>query len=447
MILIIIIKIKFNTRVTNTKILTVVIHNIWIGYSKVFYRSGQVMENNISMDNFYRNTVKDFPLINKNKNIIYMDSAATTLKPQKVVDSICDFYYSYTSNVFRGVHPFSEKASMNFEDTRRLVSSYINALPEEIIFTQNCTDSINLLKNLLNLNKNDIVINSILEHHSNYLPWLKSTTLLTVNIDDNGMIDINEILKKITKNTKLIAITYASNVTGNIQPVEDIIKICKENNILSLIDATQAIAHIQIDVKKIDCDFMAFSAHKMLGPSGVGVLYIKDEIIHSLKPFKFGGGMVNQVIGNEIIVKDPPYCFEAGTPAIENVIAFGESIKYIIQKGIENISLYLKEINQYAFGKLKNLDFINLPFNISDKHIPIFTFLPKNNHIDINYVSRLLSDRKNSIAVNAGYQCCHPLYSNFKINGAIRASLYIYNSKKDIDELINALYDIKKFIQ
>ncbi len=405
------------------------------------------MENDISMDDFYRNTVKDFPLINKNKNIIYMDNAATTLKPQKVVDSICDFYYSYTSNVFRGDHPFSEKASMNFENTRRLVSSYINSLPNEIIFTQNCTDSINLIKNLLNLNKNDVVINSILEHHSNYLPWLNSTNLSTVNIDNNGMIDVNEILKKITKNTKLITITYASNVTGNIQPIEDIIKICKENNILSLIDATQAIAHMPIDVKKIDCDFMAFSAHKMLGPSGVGILYIKDELMRSFEPFKLGGGMINQINENKMIFKDPPYCFEAGTPTIENVIAFGESINYIMQKGIKNIYLYLKKLNQYAFDKLKNLEFINLPFNVSNNHIPIFTFLPRNNSIDIKYVSRLLSDREKSIAVNAGYQCCHPLYSHFKINGAIRASLYIYNSKKDVDELINALYDIKKFIE
>ena len=405
------------------------------------------MENNISMENFYRSTVKDFPIIDKNQNIIYMDSAATTLKPQQVINSMCDFYYSYTSNVFRGNHQFSEKASINFENTRRLVSLYINSLPNEIIFTQNCTDSINLVKNLLNLNKNDTVINSILEHHSNYLPWLNSTTLLTVNLDENGTIDINEILKKITKNTKLITVTYASNVTGNIQPVEDIIKICKENNILSLIDATQATAHIPIDVKKIDCDFMAFSAHKMLGPSGVGILYIKNELMQSFKPFKLGGGMINQINGNEIIFKDYPYCFEAGTPAIENVIAFGEAIKYIMQKGIKNVYSYLKELNQYAIDKFKNLDFISFPFHMSSRHIPIFTFLPKNEHIDIKYVSRLLSDRKNSIALNAGYQCCHPLYSNFKINGAIRASLYIYNSKKDIDELINALYDIKKFIE
>ncbi|MDR1627788.1 MAG: cysteine desulfurase [Oscillospiraceae bacterium] len=405
------------------------------------------MQNSIFMDDFYKNTVKDFPLINKNQNVIYMDSAATTLKPQKVIDAVNDFYCSYTSNVFRGDHLFSERASMNFENTRRLVSSYINALPNEIIFTQNCTDSINLLKNLLNLTKSDVVISSILEHHSNYLPWLMNTNLLTVNIDNDGMINVDEILQKINKNTKLIAFTYVSNVTGNIQPIEDIIKICKENNILSLIDATQAVAHKPIDVKKIDCDFLAFSAHKMLGPSGVGVLYIKDEIIRSLKPFKLGGGMVDQVDRSEVIFKDPPHCFEAGTPAIENVIGFGAAIEYIMQKGIENVSLYLEGLNRYALAKLKNLDFIRFPFIIAEKHIPVFTFLPENGTIDIKYVSKLLSGRKNSIALNAGYQCCQPLYSNFKINGAVRASFYIYNSKKDIDELVNALYDIKKFVE
>lgn len=391
----------------------------------------------------------DFPILksSNNKNLIYLDSAATTLKPQKVIDTVNEFYNELTSNVFRGAHVNSEKVSIKFDNVRKKVAYYINANYEEIIFTHNATDAINKLSEMLDIKDDDIIVNSILEHHSNYLPWRMKGKLISVGIDSRGNIDINELKDILDKNNvKLVAITMVSNVTGNVQPIKQIVSLCKEKGVLTLVDASQAVSHMKISVKDVGCDFMAFSGHKMLSPSGVGVLYVSKGQIDSLSIPQFGGGMVDKITDSSIKYKSAPYCFEAGTPAIESVLGLGAAIDYINSIGIENIEKHMFELSDYFIEKIKDCDFIKMPFAISGKHVPIFTILPSNNKMDIKYISRILSDSY-GIAVNAGYQCCQPLYNFFNLHGGIRMSLYIYNDKRDIDAVVAALEDIKYLLK
>lgn len=381
----------------------------------------------------------DFPILKK--NIVYFDSASTTLKPNSVIKSFNEYYENYTSNIYRSTHILAEQATIAYEEVRESVASFIKADKSEIIFTANCSDSINLVSSILKLQKEDEIICSVLEHHSNYLPWQQKATLKVVPLIASGVIDIDVLLKNITKKTRLIAITFASNVTGNIQPVADIIKIAKQHNILVLIDAAQAVGHFPINVSHLGCDFMAFTAHKMLGPSGVGVLYCRRDLLATLSPIRFGGGMINHMTGEDLHLKPIPYCFEVGTPNIENVIAFGKAIEYLKMKNFNTIKNYLDELNQYFIKKITSCEHIYFPFALGEHRIPIFSFAPKTKNVDIKYIGRILSDTY-QIAVSVGLQCCQPLYQAYKIEGTIRVSLYLYNSKNEIDHLINALNEM-----
>lgn len=387
----------------------------------------------------------DFPILtnadHKNK-FIYMDSASTTLKPQLVVEAVNLFYTKYTANIARASHFLSEELFILFEDTRESISSFINAKKDEIVFTHNCTDSINLVANGLSLEKTDEVIISVLEHHSNYLPWHKYATVKTVGHDSNGLIDLNILQDQITNNTKLISIAYISNVTGNIQPVKEIAKIAKEKNILFLIDAAQAVGHIPVDVYDIDCDFMAFSAHKMLGPSGVGILYGKSEALEKLKAFRYGGGMVNKITANATSYMPSPLKFEAGTPNIEGILGLGAAVNYLNFIGMDNITIHLNKLESYCRSQMEKTELINFPFELANDHVPIFSFRPKSSKSSLEYISNVLSD-VHGIAIREGFQCAQPFYMAKNINGTIRVSLYLYNSFEEIDLLINALHEMK----
>lgn len=383
-----------------------------------------------------------FPLLRNSKNLIYFDNSGTTLKPQKVLDAITEVYNQYTSNVFRGEHRMAERASIALEEVRSKAAEFIGANYDEIIFTSNATDSINKVSIMMGINKTDKIMASILEHHSNYLPWTLKGECILVDIDEKGIINLEHIRKLLKKKIRLAAVTMASNVTGNIQPVKEIVKLCHEYGTCVLVDATQMVAHKKINVKDLDCDYLVFSAHKMFGPSGVGVLYAKSEILEQLSPCVYGGGMVNQVNQEGITFKEVPYCFEAGTPPIENIIGFGAAIDFIREVGMEQIAKYENELNDYAKEQLEQLDMLEIPFMICDEHVPVFTFILKNKRIDIKYFSRILSDTYN-IAVNAGYQCAQPLYKKNNIQGAIRISLCFYNTKQDIDYFIKAMQDMK----
>ena len=380
---------------------------------------------------------------NNGKKLVYFDNASTTFKSKQMIEGINDYYKNYTSNVYRGDYINSEKASMKIDECREYVSLLLNSMSEEIIFTHNCSDSLNLVCNMINLNKNDVVICSDIEHHSNYLPWRNKCQLQVVKTDEFGTLDLKDLEEKLKKyNPKIVSITAVSNITGNIQPIKEMCKLVHKYNSLAVIDGCQYIPHNAIDVKDVDCDFLAFSAHKMTGPTGVGILYGKMEELKKCKIVKFGGGMVDKITEDNIRYKEIPDCFECGTPAIENIIGFSYSLRYLLDIGYKDIEEYMKELDIYMYNKLKELDNIEFIFPISKNHIPIFTFNFKNKTLDIHYVAKVLSDAYN-IAVSAGYQCSQPLYNKFNVKGGIRASLYIYNTKDEIDYFIDKIKDFK----
>lgn len=386
---------------------------------------------------------QDFPILNKDsQKLIYMDSASTTLKPKAVIDAVNEFYTEFTSNISRSRHFLSEKLLAKFDNTREKVASFINANKNEIIFTLNCTDAINLVAKGLGLTKEDEVIVSSLEHHSNFIPWKSCSNIVVVYPDKNGTIDMDFLAYSITKKTKLVSITYVSNVTGNVQPIKEIVKLVREKGGLCMIDAAQAVGHIPVDVLDLDCDFLAFSAHKMLGPSGVGVLYGKSKLLDQLCPYRLGGGMVHKVLMDEIQYMPSPTKFEAGTLNIEGILGLGAAIDYLNGIGLERVFFYLKQLQIYCRNRLESIDTITFPFAFSRHHKPIFSFIPQNSMTDINFVANILSD-VHGIAVRDGYQCAQPLYQHMKLGGSIRASLYLYNTFEEIDILVDALSDMK----
>lgn len=394
----------------------------------------------------YKERIKDdFPILSKTINgsrIVYLDSSATSLKPKTVLSKISDFYNNTTSNAYRGTSVLAESVTLALTDVRTKVADFIGANHQEIIFTSNATDAINKLSLMLNLKKEDEVLTTVLEHHSNFLPWLARASVKVVGLDENGDIDIGQLESMITSDTKLVTCSFVSNVMGNIQNVYRIIEICKKHSVLSLIDATQMAGHKPFNVKDMDCDFLVFSAHKMLGPSGVGVLYVHNRNFKNLTPAFYGGGMVDKITQSDIKYKAPPYCFEAGTPNIENLLGLGAAVDYINNVGIENISKYMDEIDEYLVSRMQKHSKIVFPFCINKSRLPICTFGFKNRNIDIGYIARLLSDSY-GIILNSGYQCCQPLYNHYKVNGGIRISCYLYNTTQDIDCLINALNELE----
>lgn len=385
---------------------------------------------------------KDFPMLES--NIIYFDNSSTSLKPYSVLESITEFYTKYTSNAYRGSYINSEYISLKIDETRELVATMLNCSPREVIFTSNCTDSINQLVRMLNINKRTKVICSLLEHHSNYLPWLNNANILTVNLNDDGTIDLIELEKLLKENkVRLVSITALSNVTGNVQPIKEICQIAHKYKALVNLDCCQFAPHYKINVKDIDCDFLTLSAHKMCGPSGLGVIYGRKDLLLKCKKAKYGGGMVDRIIDNEDIrYKQIPYCFEAGTPAIENILGFASAIRYYLSYGYDNITKRNKELNDYFYKKILESKNIELIFPISKKHAPIFTFKLKNKDLNLNYVAKILSDSAN-ICVSSGYQCCQPLYNSVKEKGGIRVSLQFYNTEEEIDYFFNIIDNLK----
>lgn len=375
---------------------------------------------------------KDFPMLKH--DIIYFDNSSTSLKPQVVIDAINDFYINHTSNAYRANYANSEYVSLKIDECRELAASMLNASPREIIFTSNCTDSLNQLVKMLNIKKKDNIICSILEHHSNYLPWLNNGTVDIVHTKEDGLIDLVEledILK--SKKIKVVSITALSNVTGNIQPIKEICTIAHKYGAIVNLDCCQYAPHQKIDVKEIDCDFLTISAHKMCGPSGLGILYGKKDLLLKCKIAKFGGGMVDKIVDEkDIRYKEIPFCFEAGTPNLENIIGFSSAIRYYLTLGYDTITEINKKLNDYFLEKAKKSKNIKMIFPIAKNHAPIFTFKMKNENLNLNYVAKILSDSSN-ICVSSGYQCCQPLYHYINEKGGIRVSLQFYNTEQEID--------------
>ncbi len=398
---------------------------------------------------------KDFPIlkkrINKNK-IIYLDNATTLQKPLIVINSLNKFLKNQYSSIYRGIYTLSNINTNLIEKIRIDISKFIKTKsPEEIIFIKNTTDGINILSNIL-INKfiypKDNIIISIIEHHSNILPWYYiskkfNIKIKIIKIKKNGKININQFKKLINRKTKIISITHISNVLGIINPIKKIINIAKKNNIITIIDGSQAILHNKINIKKLKCDFYIFSGHKMFTLNGIGILYGRKKIIDQLNPMQYGGGIVSNIyIKNNIIENinliNSPWKFESGTYNIESIISLKYALKYINKLNIKNIIKYEKKINKYTINKLKLIPEIKIYGETKNK-IGIISFNIKNNHCyDIGFLLN-----KYGIFIRTGNQCCIPLMKFYKTPGMCRISLAIYNSKKDIKFLISK---IKKII-
>lgn len=392
---------------------------------------------------------EDFPMLEQ--EITYFDNAATTLKPKCVIDKMVDYYSNYGASAHRGDYDISYKVDQEYENTRGLVKDFIHArFLEEIVFTSGDTESLNLITrgffaNLLEPGDEVLITKS--EHASNVLPWFRmaKTNGVKVNyipLDDHYYVTLDNVKKAITPKTKVISLAYVTNVIGDVRPMKEIIELAHQNNIFVVMDAAQSVGHIKTDVQDLDVDFLAFSAHKMLGPTGVGVLYGKKELLESVEPLLLGGGMNESFDNeNEVYLKSLPTRLEAGTPNVAGVIGFGSAILYINQIGLETIASYEKELRRYLIDKLieiPHLDIINLE---SDSGIVSF------NVTDIFSQDVAYYLNKYNICVRAGNHCAKILKKEVGVNNSLRISLYFYNTYEEIDELVELLSDKDKILK
>ena len=386
----------------------------------------------------------DFPIF-QNRDITYLDSGATTQKPSYVIEKIDEFYKNMNANPHRGAYGLSIEATTAYEETRKKIADFIGAKsPEEIIFSKNASESLNLIAysyGLNNLKGNDEVVLSIMEHHSNLVPWQYVTkktnsVLKYMYINDEFELSKEEIESKITSNTKIVAITHVSNVLGTINNVKEIIKYAHKKGAIVVVDGSQSIPHMKIDVKDLDADFFVFSGHKMFAPLGIGVLYGKKEILNKMNPFLMGGDMIEYVYEQETTFAPLPNKFEAGTQNVEGVIGLGAAIDYIQKIGYENIEKIESELVAYAREELQKLEFIKLYMpKDPNHHSSVVSFNIENVHP--HDVASILDS--NNVCVRSGNHCAQPLLRFLGIDSTCRASFSIYNTKQDIDTLVFSL--------
>ena len=388
--------------------------------------------------------IKDFPLI-ENKKITYLDSGATTQKPIQVINAIEEFYKNYNANPHRGAYSLSMEATEIYENTRTKIAKFINAKHrEEIIFSKNATESLNLIAysyGLEKLHKDDEIVISIMEHHSNLVPWQKvanktGAKLNYMYINDDFELSDEEIESKITDKTKIVGITHVSNVLGTINNIEKIIKYAHKKGAIVVVDASQSIPHMKIDVQNLDADFLVFSAHKMLAPLGLGILYGKKEILNDMTPFLMGGDMIEYVHEQTTTYAPLPNKFEAGTQNVEGVIGLGAAIDYIKKIGYNRISEIEREVVTYAINEMSKLDFLTLYLTPNlNNHSSVISFNIKGVHP--HDVASILDSE--NVCVRSGNHCAQPLMRFLGIDSTCRASFYIYNTKDDVDKLVIAL--------
>lgn len=396
----------------------------------------------------------DFPILSQyinGKPLIYLDNAATSQKPQCVIDSLVKYYSEYNSNIHRGVHFLSEKATDEYENTRRKIKEFINAKETgEIIFVRGTTEGINLVANSYGgafFKEGDEVIISVMEHHSNIVPWQLlreriGITLKIIPVNEKGELIFEEFEKLITEKTKFISIVHISNSLGTINPVREIIKIAHNHNIPVMVDGAQSAPHLKLDMQELDCDFFAFSGHKMFGPTGIGVLYGKKNLLEKMPPYQGGGDMIKTVTFEETIFNDLPYKFEAGTPNIADVIGLGAAIDYINKTGQGNIYTYENELLNYATEKLSSIPGLRIIGTAKEK-ASVISFLIEDIH---PYDAGTILD-KLGIAVRTGVHCTQPVIDFFKIPGTVRASFCFYNTKEEIDILAEGIKKVIKMFK
>lgn len=387
------------------------------------------------------NYKNDFPMLQK--DIVYFDNGATSLKPKCVMEKMDDYYYNYSSNAHRGDYKISLKASSEYEKVRDKVKNFINAeKSEEIVFTGGSTDSLNMIIYgyfKYNLNKGDEVLITKAEHASNILPWFELSKDIGINVKyipltENHMVTIENVINSITEKTKVISLAHITNVIGDMRPIKKIVEYAHSKGILVVVDGAQSVGHTKVDVQDLNVDFLSFSAHKMLGPTGVGVLYGKYDLLDKIKPIRYGGGMnVAFSDADNVVYKDLPYRLEAGTQNIAGVIGFGPAIDYINEVGIDNIEESCDSLKEYIIKELKKI-----------KHIKLYNENVEGAIVTFNVDKVFAQDTaiyldKYNICVRSGSHCAKKLEDEFGIKNTCRISIYFYNTKEDADKLINAL--------
>jgi cysteine desulfurase / selenocysteine lyase len=385
-----------------------------------------------------------FPLLERGYDgspFIYLDCASTTPKPQSVIAAVTRYYETIGANVHRGVHPLAEAATEEYERARHRVASLIGAEPTEIVFTRNATDSFNLLARALNLTDEDEVVFPASEHHSNYMPWRVAAKAVLVDIDDEAVPKWSQLQSRLSKRTRLVSVAHVSNITGVIAPVEEWIATAHQAGIPVMLDASQSVAHLPIDVRALDVDFMGFSSHKMFGPNGVGVLYVRRDHFATLGLGNVGGGMVAMHAEDRFEALEAPFRYEAGTPNIEGVIGLGAAVDYLQTIGMKAIADHSRTLAEQMMRGLAELEGVTILGRSARDRIALATVslsLPSMRQEDI---ARLLADA-HGIFVSGGYHCAHVLHHRLRLDGTLRASAHIFNDSSDIDALLGALRDV-----
>ncbi len=396
---------------------------------------------------------KDFPILNRELNghqLVYLDNAATSQKPESVIKALSHYYEYYNANIHRGLHTLSEEATTAYEDTREKIRAFIDAPSErEVIFTRNTTEAINLVLNSWgkhHIKAGDEIVISAMEHHSNHVTWQQlaleqGATLRFIELTKDGQFDLKQAATVIGAKTKLVAITQMSNVLGTITPVKEVVKLARQHGAIVLLDGAQGVPHLPTSVKDLDVDFLAFSFHKMLGPTGVGVLWGRAELLEKMPPFMYGGDMISSVHRDRTKFNELPWKFEAGTPNIADVIACGAALDYLNDLGMDAVRQHEIEITAYALERLKEFDDIKI-YGPTDPNLKggviSFTFETIHPHD----LGQLLNE--SAVAIRAGHHCCQPLMSDLGVSGTARASFYIYNTNEDVDKFIEALREAKR---
>ena len=390
----------------------------------------------------------DFPVLN-DKDMVYLDSAASSLKPKCVVDAISDYYLNYSVNIERGVYKKALDATNIVKETRMKIAKFINASEKEVIYTRGCTDSLNFVVLSLKqtLKEGDEVITSSIEHHSNFLPWLKASQeigfkIKFVELNEYNEITLKNVEKAINKNTKVIALTHVSNVLGYKTPVREICKVAHEKGIIVSIDGAQAIPHERIDVKELDVDFYSFSFHKMCGPTGLGILYGKKELLDKIEPPELGGEMNDEVSLTSVTYKEAPYKFEAGTLPIAEIFGAGAAIDYLNKVGYENIHNITVSLRNMAMSEMKKMDEIEIYNDKEDSSVISFNIKGVHSH------DAVMALAEKNICIRAGHHCAEPLHMEvLKIPASLRASFYFYNTEEDVKRFIKELKDVISFFK
>jgi cysteine desulfurase / selenocysteine lyase len=397
---------------------------------------------------------KDFPILQREIRpgipLIYLDSTATAQKPKVVIDAMNDFYNQSNANIHRGVHALAEEATAIYEKSRETIAGFINApSSRQVIYTRNTTESINLVANAWGrtyLKSGDLVVLTEMEHHSNLVPWHmlseeKGIRLEFIPVTGDGLLDLEVYQALLKQNPRMVAFTHMSNVLGTVNPAADMIKTAHDAGAVVLLDGAQSVPHFGVDVQSLDADFVAFSAHKMVGPTGIGVLYGRENILEAMPPFLGGGDMIKVVKLRSFKPNDLPYKFEAGTPAIAETAGFGAAVEYLSQIGMENIARHEHDVTEYALERLEEIPGLKLMGPSADKKGGVAAFTL--DQIHPHDVAQILDG--DGIAVRAGHHCAQPLHEKFGIPASTRASFYLYTTREEVDKLVDGIYKVKRY--